>query len=230
MGRTVEEQGPAGGHRAARATRGGAPDTIDLAVRHRPVLDRGQVRFDLILRTGREILLEAGVDALSCEDVAERAGIPVGSVYQFFPNKYAIVAELAEEDTSILERALGLYTEVFPATDWQQQVDRLIDHLASQWRNDPSRRVVWLAMQSIAPTRALAAQHSARLTRSVTLLLTPLTADLHPRRRATVAEVVVEMCHSLLHFSVHDGQPHPATVRELKRALRSYLRAVALDA
>ena len=30
--------------------------------------------------------------------------------------------------------------------------------------------------------------------------------------------------------SVHDDRPHPATVRELKRALRSYLRAVALDA
>jgi len=61
-------------------------------------------------------------------------------------------------------------------------------------------------------------------------LIEPLTSELHPRRRLTVAEVVVEMCHSLLHFSVHDGHPHPATVRELKRALRSYLRAVSLGA
>ena len=39
----------------------------------------------------------------------------------------------------------------------------------------------------------------------------------------------MQMCYSLLHFSVRDDRPHPSAVRELKRALRSYLRAVALD-
>jgi hypothetical protein len=43
----------------------------------------------------------------------------------------------------------------------------------------------------------------------------------------TICEVVVEMSQSLLHFSVSDGEPNPATVRELKRMLRAYLRAVA---
>lgn len=216
------------GASASTARSGGGE--VDLEVRHRPVRERGRVRFELILNAGRELLLDAGVDSLSCEDIAERAGIPVGSVYQFFPNKYAIVAELAEQDTVELEHALELYSTVFPAVDWQQQVDGLIDHLAAQWRLDPSRRSVWLAMQSTAATRALAAEHALRITRSVLLLLTPLTPGLHPRRRTTVAEVVVEMCHSLLHFSVHDGRPHPSTVRELKRVLRSYLRAVALGA
>lgn len=201
-----------------------------LAPRRRPATSRGQLRFDLILSTSRSLLLDTGVDALNSEDVAARAGIPVGSVYQYFPNKYAIVAELAEQDTTALEAAIEEYGAVFPAIDWQQQTDHLIDHLAEQWRLEPSRRSVWLAMQSIEPTRALAAQHSRRLTKAVLVLLEPLTPDLHSRRRLTVAEVVVEMCNSLLHFSVHDGHPHPATVRELKRALRSYLRAVALGA
>ena len=43
----------------------------------------------------------------------------------------------------------------------------------------------------------------------------------------TICEVVVEMSQSLLHFSVSDGEPNRATVRELKRMLRAYLRAVA---
>lgn len=205
-----------------------APGSVDLSLRHRPVLERGRRRFELILRSGREVLLRDGVDALSCVDVADHAGIPVGSVYQFFPNKYALVAELAEEDTVALESSLDRYGTNFPAEDWQRAVDGLIDHLASEWRDDPSRRAVWLAMQSTGPTRARAAQHSRRVTAHVAALLEPLTVGMSTTRRTTVAEVVVEMCHSLLHFSVHDGQPHPATVRELKRALRSYLRAVAL--
>lgn len=201
---------------------------VDLTLRHRPVLERGRRRFEAILRSGREVLLRDGVDAFTCVDVADHAGIPVGSVYQFFPNKFALVAELAEEDTVALEESLDRYATVFPSEDWQGGVDGLIDHLAREWRDDPSRRAVWLAMQSTGPTRALAAQHSRRVTTHVAALLEPLTTGMPEARRTTVAEVVVEMCHSLLHFSVHDGQPHPGTVQELKRALRSYLRAVAL--
>lgn len=201
---------------------------IDLELRRRPVQERGRRRFAQILDAGRSQLATVGVDGFTLEHVAEAAEVPIGSVYQFFPNKYALVAELAEEDTVALEASLDRYATDFPAEDWQRAVDGLIDHLAKEWRDDPSRRAVWLAMQSTGPTRARAAQHSRRITAHVAALLEPLTAGMPADRRTTVAEVVVEMCHSLLHFSVHDGQPHPGTVGELKRALRSYLRAVAL--
>ncbi|MDH3958355.1 MAG: TetR/AcrR family transcriptional regulator, partial [Actinomycetota bacterium] len=74
----------------------------DLTVRHRPVQERGRVRFDAILTAARELLAESGVEGFTIDDVATRAGIPVGSVYQFFPNKFAIVAELDARDTEAL--------------------------------------------------------------------------------------------------------------------------------
>ena len=61
-------------------------------------------------------------------------------------------------------------------------------------------------------------------------IIRELTMGLAEAERVTVTEVVVEMCQSLLHFSVSGGEPNPATVRELKRMLRAYLRAVALGA
>lgn len=207
-----------------------AAGTPELSVRHRPVQARGRERFDLILRTGRQQLAQVGVDRFTFEGVASAAGIPVGSIYQFFPNKHALICELSANDTDALAVELGRAADLFPSDDWQADVDRLIDHLAELWRSDPGRRHVWLAMQSTALTRSLAADQTSRLTDQVV----PLVAWLFPsgasRRARTVAEVIVQMCYSLLHFSVHDDRPHPATVRELKRALRSYLRAVALDA
>lgn len=202
----------------------------ELSVRHRPVQERGRERFELILRTGREQLAEVGVDGFTFEGVAAAAGIPIGSIYQFFPNKHALICELSEQDTAALADQLAKAAEQFPSDDWQADVDRLIDQLANMWRSEPGRRHVWLAMQSTGATRSLAAEQ----TRRVTTQIVPLVAWLFPegstRRVQTVAEVVVQMCYSLLHFSVHDDRPHPAAVRELKRALRSYLRAVALDA
>jgi len=202
----------------------------ELSVRHRPVQARGRERFDLIMRTGREQLAEVGVDGFTFDGLAAAAGIPIGSVYQFFPNKHALICELSSQDTDALVAALGRSAEQFPSDDWQADVDRLIDHLADLWRSEPGRRHVWLAMQSTALTRSLATEQTARITREIVPLVAWLLAPGSRRRARTVAEVVVQMCFSLLHFSVHDDRPHPVTVRELKRALRSYLRAVALDA
>ncbi len=202
----------------------------ELTVRHRPVQARGRERFELILRTGRTQLAAVGVDGFTFEGVAAAARIPIGSVYQFFPNKHALICELSARDTEALAEELARAAEQFPSDDWQGDVDRLIDQLADLWRSEPGRRHVWLAMQSTSLTRSLAAEQTARITDHVIPLVAWLLPPSSGRRARTVAEVVVQMCYSLLHFSVHDDRPHPSTVRELKRALRSYLRAVALDA
>ncbi|MCU0282741.1 MAG: TetR family transcriptional regulator [Candidatus Nanopelagicales bacterium] len=206
------------------------PDVPDLEVRHRPVQVRGRVRFEAILREARALLAERGVDGFTIDDVAHRADIPVGSVYQFFPNKYAIVAELDARDTQALVEDLEAAASRFPTEDWQAETNHIIDIVAKHWAEDPSRRAVWLAMRSTAATRTAAAAHFQRLA----MLLEPIVAELTPHlsaeRRRTVAEVIVEVGQSMLHFSVSDGQPRPAMVAELKRMLRAYLRAVALDA
>ncbi len=199
----------------------------DLRVRHRPVQARGRVRFDAILTAARELLAEGGVEGFTIDDVATRAGIPVGSVYQFFPNKFAIVAELDARDTAALVDDMAASSERFAQGDWQSETNSLIDLVAAHWVDDPTRRAVWLAMRSTAATRSLAAEHS----RTLVMTLLPMIQNLTPGRtldeQVTMSEVVIEMSQSLLHFSVSDGEPNPATVRELKRMLRAYLRAVA---
>ncbi len=207
-----------------------AEASVDLAVRHRPVQQRGRVRFDAILHAARDLLAGSGVEGFTVEDVAARAGIPVGSVYQFFPNKFAIVAELDARDTEALVDDLITAGARFPTEDWQGEANHIIDVIAKHWVDDPTRRAVWLAMRSTAATRVLAAEHSRALVRTLLPIIAELTPDMPEAEQVTVTEVIVEMCQSLLHFSVSDGRPRPETVDELKRMLRAYLRAVALDA
>lgn len=203
-------------------------EDIELELRRRPVQERGRKRFAQILDAGRSQLAEVGVDGFTLEHVAEAAGVPIGSIYQFFPNKHALIGELSAQDTEAIAGELRVAAERFPVADWQPSVDLLMDDLAELWREDPTRRHVWLAMQSTGPTRSLAAQQTAQIVDEVVPLVSPLMSDAPRREQRVVAEVVVQLCYSLLHFSVHDDRPHPAAVTELKRALRSYLRAVAL--
>ena len=204
----------------------GAPD---LAVRRRPVQERGRKRFELILTSARSKLAEVGLDGFTLESVANAAGVPIGSVYQFFPNKHALIAELSRQDTEALASELKVAADGFDTAAWQEGTDHVVDGVAELWRTDPTRRHVWLAMQSTAATRSLLAEQTKAVTDEVVPLVRPLLPHGSTRQTRTVAEVVVQMCYSLLHFSVRDDRPHEDAVTELKRALRSYLRAVALD-
>ena len=207
----------------------------DLRVRRRPVQKRGIVRFDGILASARTLLESEGVEGFTIEDVAALAGIPVGSVYQYFPNKFAIVAELDARDTEALIDDIIASAGRFPTDDWQRETDRLIDLIAAHWVDDPSRRAVWLAMRSNAATRALADVHSRALVTTLLPIIGELTGRLDTATRTRVTEVIVELSLALLHLSVSRSgsttgdQPDPATLHELKRVLRAYLRSVALD-
>ena len=164
------------------------------------------------------------------EQVALRAGVPIGSLYQFFGNKYAIICELDRLDTANVERALQEFADEIPSLDWAQLLEKLLDHLAMLWRTDPSRRAVWLAMQATPPTRAIAAEHERQLASRVTGILAPLTPGSKVADRETLAEVIVYVTYSMLNFSIRDGQSHPDAVVQLKTMLTHYLLAAEADA
>ncbi len=70
---------------------------------------RAKVTVDVILEATAHILREQGPTKLSTNAVAKRAGVSIGSLYQYFPNKEALVVELARRRAAgHLERLGGL--------------------------------------------------------------------------------------------------------------------------
>lgn len=207
-----------------------ANDPGEFRPRRRPAQERSRRRFDDILRAARALLVEVGFEAFTAEQVALRAGVPIGSLYQFFGNKYAIICELDRLDTANVEKALEDFANEIPTLDWAQLLEKLLDHLAMLWRTDPSRRAVWLAMQATPPTRAIAAEHERQLASRVTRILAPLTPGSKVGDRQTLAEVIVHVTYSMLNFSIRDGQSHPDAVVQLKRMLTHYLLATEAEA
>ncbi len=205
-------------------------DPADFLPRRRPSQERSRRRFDDILRAARALLVEVGFEAFTSEQVALRAGVPIGSLYQFFGNKYAIICELDRLDTVNVQDELAKFAAEIPSLDWAQLLEKLLDHLAALWRTDPSRRAVWLAMQATPPTRAIAAEHERALAADVTRLLAPLTPGSKIEHRHTIAEVLIHVTYSMLNFSIRDGQSHPDAVVQLKTLVTGYLMAAEAEA
>ncbi len=65
--------------------------------RKRPTQDRAKATVDAILRATAHILKTKGYEGCSTNAVARRAGVSIGSLYQYFPSKEALVVALAEE-------------------------------------------------------------------------------------------------------------------------------------
>ena len=60
-----------------------------------PSRQRGKDTFDVILATAGALLNEVGFERLTTNLVCERAGLTPPALYRYFPNKYALLAELA---------------------------------------------------------------------------------------------------------------------------------------
>jgi len=97
--------------------------TPQVSPRKAPRQSRSQATVTAILDATAHILVEHGFAAASTNAVAERAGVSVGSLYQYFPNKDALVSALharhGEQMMAAIQRAL---TKAMDAT--------LIDALA----------------------------------------------------------------------------------------------------
>lgn len=67
----------------------------DLKPKKRPKQARSRASFDAIVDAAARLLRERGYEALTTNRIAEQAGVGIATLYEFFPNKEAVVAELA---------------------------------------------------------------------------------------------------------------------------------------
>ena len=88
-----------------------ASQVVDANPRKLPRQARSKATVDAVITAAAQILIEHGYEGATTARVAERAGVSVGSLYQYFPNKEALIAVLierhADEIVGIMQRALS---------------------------------------------------------------------------------------------------------------------------
>jgi AcrR family transcriptional regulator len=101
-------------------------------LRRRPSQRRSQATVTAILDAAARVFEERGFDAGTTNHVAERAGVSIGSLYEYFPNKDAMVVALVErelerEGAKLLAILEPVGTERGLATQLHAFVETLID-------------------------------------------------------------------------------------------------------
>ncbi|MDS1270039.1 TetR/AcrR family transcriptional regulator [Lipingzhangella sp. LS1_29] len=111
-------------------------------LRRLPTQQRSRERVHRMLTACAELLDEGSYTALTTTRIAERAGVAIGSVYQFFPDRQAVARALALIHAQTLRSwAQRRLAEVQP-TGWCQTVDAVLDAYIDMHRHAPGFRTL----------------------------------------------------------------------------------------
>jgi len=196
-----------------------------LEPRRKPAQARSRQRVEGILDAVAELLVERGFDVITTRLMAERAGIPVGSIYQFFPNKYAIFNALGV-------RYLGRFAQVYrdivtaevQAEPWDELLDRAIDAFSKVIYAERGAVILWAGMRNSPELRAAEAQHRASAVDYNLAILDRVLPHLEPDRRRVIAWVMVRVLDALLYQASREEDERKAQViAELKQLMKAYV-------
>jgi len=116
-------------------------------LRRAPSQARARERVETLLAAATEIIREKGSDALKMSGVAKRAGVSIGSLYQYFPDKSALVRTLFERTNEECRHCIeaGLAGASTPEA-LSNAFEELIDEYLALFRADPVIRDIRFAV------------------------------------------------------------------------------------
>lgn len=193
-----------------------------MTARREPRQDRAQKTVEAILEAARLSVIRHGTEALTTNGVARLAGVSIGSLYQYFPSKRALLAELRErhqrEGEELFIKELATLAEA--------PVDVAIRHFVAQMmsvhRRDPE---LHRALETHGRRATLGARE-LRMARLIELFMSARRADLVVQDYAQAAMVVGVAVEAITHAAVL-VQPRSLDdqrlIEDITRMLTAYL-------
>ncbi|MFF1281227.1 TetR family transcriptional regulator [Streptomyces sp. NPDC058299] len=204
------------------------------SLRRAPVQRRSAERLTRILDACAELLDEVGYDALSTRAVAQRAGVPIGSVYRFFGNKRQMADALAQRNLEryverVTERLKdgggGAHTrsrETAGGGDWRAAMDAVLDEYLAMKRTAPGFSLVDFGNQ--IPVGSRHNEPNTRVADRLTDLLSGYLSRTPDEELRRVFLVAVESADTLVQLAFRiDPQGDDAIIAETRQLLRAYL-------
>jgi AcrR family transcriptional regulator len=114
-----------------------------------PTQKRSRERFERILECAAEVMAEKGSEAFRMSDIVERTGVGFGSLYQYFPDKTAIIGTLADRYNAIGRDCVRRDLSAVNTTeDLHPALCRIVDSYYQMFIDEPLMRDIWQATQA----------------------------------------------------------------------------------
>ena len=194
--------------------------------RRAPQQKRSQKRIDEILEVTAKLLARVGLDDLTTVLVARELGISVGSVYHYFPNKFAILYAVGErwlEEMTILLETIESWDLDELGIDGF--VDRYCDEMLNTYRQQIAVLPLVQAMFAMPELHKLDQRHDEEIINCLVQIFQRLGSKDKGDELNRVGRVALEVSHALFLVIVEQNKQRGArTLADLKSMLNQYLQ------
>jgi AcrR family transcriptional regulator len=203
------------------------PVLIALEPRKTPIQARAEATVRAIFEATIQVLLSHGADHLTTTRVAERAGVSVGTLYQYFPNKRSLLFAVFEEHMERVSLEVETASQAAHGKLLNEMIRQVVEAFvdAKMKRSDIS---VALYRVSADVGGAAVVKRSVQRSRKAieVMLQTALDAELSPDRFAI--DMMLSAISGVMRSALEAGGSQ-AAVRKLKEHLvllcQSYMAA-----
>jgi AcrR family transcriptional regulator len=192
-----------------------------------PQQARSREKFDAILAEALRLIHEKGYEQVSMREIAREVGLPIASVYQYFPNKLAIVRQLWESYTSMLAELLESQLTALGKDPTEGGLERVVsnvvDHMVAHHREKPELLDVWRSVDGAPELRALNRQDTIDVAQAITSAMLKIRPDANAKVIMSRALIACETASSTVKLA---QELPPALVDGLYQNLKSVLISI----
>ncbi len=202
----------------------------DRSTRAAPRQSRSRDRVDRLLEAAAEVIAQTSYESATTNAIAERAGVSIGSLYRYFPDKQAILRAL-------VERRLGevrtLYDRIFNEDvvylPLPVLVDRLVDPFLELHLKTPAWAHLFLAGDGCADIAAATSCSDHELIDRLAEVFRRVFPKLGQERARLVAAICKAQVKAMIAAASAEGRlaERRQLIAEMKRMLRVYLESLA---
>jgi AcrR family transcriptional regulator len=195
--------------------------------RRRPRQQRAKLTVDAVLDAVARILKREGIKGVTTNRIAEVAGVSIGSVYQYFPDKRAIFVALHQRHIEAIDRTVEAKLLEHAEAPLPELMRAMVEAMVDAHATDPE---LYALLLTEVPHRAEGTKDfSVRLRGAFRLAIASRMHEIGGRRDIDkIVFVVTHMVESLSHGAVLRRPPRlslEAAKTEAVRAILAYLRA-----
>jgi len=195
-------------------------------VRRVPQQQRSRDKLRRVMEAADAVLAAEGAGALSMARVAEEAGVAVGSIYAYLPDKEAIVEALALAYWTGFAQAVEAVADADALAPSAAPTDVVFDALAACFRDEPGFRALWYGGLRTERVRAETRAVRGAVAGAVARMLAAHRPRATAADRAAAAETLVLVGDGLLREAFRrDPAGDPALLAEGRIVLRAYVAA-----
>jgi AcrR family transcriptional regulator len=201
--------------------------SVELLEKHKPQQARAKRTYEAILAAAAELLVEVGVERISTNLVAERAGITVPALYRYFPNKYAVLhalgASLMDKQNTVFQQWFDFYLAKGDPQLLLDNVYELLQRTYDVTRNQVGGLEVVQALRAVAPLQEVRlASHRVVASQFVTIVGELLDRPVDDLIR-TQTRLTIDTGYAIVEMALEDNSVPTATLlREGSRMIQLY--------